>query len=123
MKPRTSYNNNKHAYDSHHQDSCAHNNRYLSSNGESRGDNCTPMPSNGEASARVGSKFANKNYHLSLNGNLFPGNSTRVIPPSSLIQWDDAFDDGYLTNFEKGDEDADLENRINHSRLAIDAPH
>ena len=49
-----SYNDNKCAYNSHHQDSRAQDNRYLSSNDESRGDNFTPMPSNGKASASVG---------------------------------------------------------------------
>ncbi len=29
------------------------------------------------------------------------------------IQWDDAFNAGYLTNFEMGIEDADLKNGIN----------
>ena len=31
----------------------------------------------------------------------------------SDIEWDDAFDDGYLTDFEMRDEDADLKNGIN----------
>ena len=32
---------------------------------------------------------------------------------SSDIEWGDTFDDGYLTNFEMGLENADLENGIN----------
>jgi hypothetical protein len=31
----------------------------------------------------------------------------------SDIKWDDAFNDGFLTNFEMGVEDADLKNGIN----------
>jgi hypothetical protein len=47
---------NKRALDSHHQDMCAHDNRYLSSDDESRGDNYTPVPSDGEVSASIESK-------------------------------------------------------------------
>jgi hypothetical protein len=67
-KLRTNYNGNKRALNSHHQDSHAHNNRYLISDNKLRGDSCTPMPSNGKVSASVKSKVADDNYHLSLDG-------------------------------------------------------
>jgi hypothetical protein len=57
----------KRAHDSHHQDMRAHDNRYLSSNDELRGEDCTPVPSDGEASASVESKVADDNYHLGLS--------------------------------------------------------
>ena len=128
LKSHANYYNNKRAYDTHHQDSCAHSNRYLSSNNESRRDNCTPMLSNGKASASIGSKVANKNYHLSLDGKCPKKQRVTFAPrqshrsdtaklPKELkgsdIEWDDAFDDRYLTNFEMGVEDADLKNGIN----------
>ncbi len=68
LKPLANYYSNKRAYDSHHQDSHTHDNRYLSSGDELRRDSCTLVPSDGKASASVGSKVANKNYHLSLDG-------------------------------------------------------
>ena len=51
--------------------------------------------------------FVPRQYHKS---------DTAKLPKElkeSDIEWDDTFDDGYLTDFEMGDEDADLENRIN----------
>ncbi len=68
LKSHANYNDNKRALDSHHQDSRAHNNRYLSSNDESRRDNCTPVQSDGKVSASVERKVADNNYHLSLDG-------------------------------------------------------
>ncbi len=128
MKPRANYNNNKCTYNSHHQDSCAHNNRYLSSDNELGGDNCTTMPSNGETTTSIGSKVADKNHHLSLDGKCPKKQKVTFVPrqshksntaklPKELkesdIKWDDAFNDGFLTNFEMGVEDADLKNGIN----------
>jgi hypothetical protein len=57
---------NKCALDSHHQDMRTHDNRYLSSDDELRGDDCTPMLSDGEVSASVESKVSDDNYNLSL---------------------------------------------------------
>ena len=87
------------------------------------------MPSNGKASASAGSKVTDENYHLSLDGKCPKKQRVTFIPRqshksdiaklpkelkgSSDIEWDDAFDDRYLTNFEMGIEDADLKNRIN----------
>ena len=123
------YNDTKRAYNSHHQDSRAHNNCYLSSYGESWGDNCTPVPSGGEASASIRSKVADNNYHLSLDDKCPQKQMVTFVPRqshksditklpkelkgSSAIEWDDVFDDGYLADFEMGIEDADLENEIN----------
>ncbi len=112
---------------------CAHDNHYLSSNEESRRDNCTPVPSNGEVSASVESKVADDNFHLSL-GTKFkcPKKQWVTFVPkqshksdvarlpkerkgSSDIKWDDTFDDGYLTelDMELELEDMDLENGTN----------
>ena len=86
------------------------------------------MPSNGKASASIGSKVTGKNYHVRVYDKCpqkqrvtyFPGQSHKSdmakLPKElkeSDIEWDDAFDDGYLTNFEIGVEDADLKNGIN----------
>jgi hypothetical protein len=111
----------------------AHDNRYMSSDDESRGEDCTPVPSDGEASASVESKVADDNYHLGLSEKFKSPKKRRVtfVPKQSHksdvarlpkehkgnsdIEWDDTFDDGYLTNFEMGleSEDADLQNGIN----------
>ena len=45
-----------------------HDNHYLSSDDESRVDDCTPVPSDGEVSASAERKVADDNYHLSLGG-------------------------------------------------------
>ena len=123
----------KRAHDSHHQDMRAHDNRYMSSDDESRGEDCTPVPSDGEASASVESKVADDNYHLGLSEKFKSPKKRRVtfVPKQSHksdvarlpkehkgnsdIEWDDTFDDGYLTDFEMGleSEDADLQNGIN----------
>jgi hypothetical protein len=111
----------------------AHNNRYLSSDDELHGDNCTPVPSNGEVSASVESKVADDNYHLSLGAKFKCSKKQRVtfVPKQSHksdvarlpkehkgcsdIEWDDTFDDGYHTDFEMGLEleDTDLKNGTN----------
>ena len=125
--------NNKCALDSHHQDMRAHNNCYLSSNNESRRDDCTLVPSDSEVSASVESKIADNNYHLSLGAKFKCPKKQRVtfVPKqshksdvarlpkerkgSSDIEWDDTFDDGYLTelDMELELEDTDLENGTN----------
>ncbi len=56
--------NSKRAHGAHYQ----HDNRYTSSDDESRGSNSTPMPSDGKISANGGGKFVDDNYHLSLDG-------------------------------------------------------
>jgi hypothetical protein len=110
----------------------AHNNRYLSSNDESHGDNCTIVPSNGKVSNSVKSKVADDNFHLSLDAKFKCPQKQKVtfVPKQSHksditrlpkehkgcsdIKWDDTFDDGYLTNFEMGLEleETDLKNGI-----------
>jgi hypothetical protein len=125
--------NNKCALNSHHQDMCAQDNHYLSSNNKSRGDNCTSVPSNGKDSASVDSKVADDNFHLSLGTKFKCPKKQRVtfVPKQSFkndvarlpkerkesidIKWDDTFDDGYLTNFAMGLElkDTDLKNGTN----------
>ena len=124
---------NKRALDSHHQDMRANDNRYLSSDNESRGHNCTPVPSDGKASASVDSKVADDNFHLSLGTKFKRPKKHRVtfVPKqshksdvaklpkehkgSSDIKWDDTFDDGYLTelDMELELEDTDLKNWSN----------
>jgi hypothetical protein len=79
-KSRANYNDNKHAYDSHHQDSRAHDNCYLSSDDKSRGDNCASVPSYCKASASVGSKVANENYYLSLDGKCPKKQRVTLVP-------------------------------------------
>jgi hypothetical protein len=112
----------------------AHDNRYMSSDDESRGEGCTPVPSDGKASASVESKVADDNYHLGLSGlsekskcpkkrrvDFAPKQSHKSDvarlpkPKKSDIDWADTFDDGYLTDFEMGleSEEADLQNGIN----------
>ncbi len=91
------------------------------------------MPSNGEASASVDSKVADDNFHLSLGTKFKCPKKHRVtfVPKeshksdvaklpkerkgSSDIEWDDTFDDGYLTKFdmELELEDTDLKNGTN----------
>ncbi len=106
----------------------------MSSDDESRGDDCTPMmPSDGKVSASVKSKVADDNFHLSQGAKFkFPQKQRVTFVPKqshqsdiarlpkehkgcSDIKWDDTFDDGYLTDFEMGLEldDANLKNRIN----------
>jgi hypothetical protein len=111
----------------------AYDNRYLSSDDESGGDNCTPVPSDGKVSASVKSKVAGNNFHLSLGTKFKCPKKQRVtfVPKqshnidvarlpkerkgSSDIKWDDTFDDGYLTDFKMGLEleDMDLKNGTN----------
>ena len=101
----------------------------MSSDDESRGDNCTPVPSDGEVSASVESKVADDNYHLSLDGKCPKKQRVTFVPNqlhksdvarlskelkgSNDIEWGDTFDDGYLTDFEMGLEDMDLKNGTN----------
>ena len=56
--------NGKRAHDALYQ----HDNRYASSDNESRGSHSTPMPSDGKISASGGGKIVDDNYHLSLDG-------------------------------------------------------
>ncbi len=58
-------------------------NRYLCSINESHGDNCTPMPSNGEVSFSVESKVAEDNYHLSLDGKCPKKQRVTFVPKQS----------------------------------------
>ncbi len=101
----------------------------MSSVDESRGDDCTPVPSNGEVSASVESKVADDNFHLSLGTKCPKKQRVTFVPKqshksdvarlpkehkgSSDIEWGDTFDDGYLTDFEIGLEDTDLRNGTN----------
>ncbi len=105
----------------------------MSSDNESHVEDCTPVPSNGKASASIKSKVADDNYHLRLSEKFKCPKKQRVafVPKqshksdiarlpkehkgSSDIKWDDTFDDGYLTNFEMGLEleDADLKDGNN----------
>ncbi len=124
---------NKRALDCHHQDMHAHDNRYLSSDDELRGDNCTSVPSGGKVSASVESKVADDNFHLSLGTKFKCPKKQKVafVPKqshksdvarlpkerkrSSDIKWDDTFDDGYLTelDMELELEDTGLKNGTN----------
>ena len=122
---------NKRALNSHHQDMGTHDNRFLSSNDESRGDNCTPVLSDSELSSSVESKGADDKYHLSLGAKCPKKQRVTFVPKQSHksdvarlpkerkgskdIERDDTFDDGYLTelDMELELEDMDLENGTN----------
>ena len=61
----------------------AHDNRYLSSDNESRGDDRTPVPSDGKVSASIKSKVADDNCHLSLDGKCPKKQRVTFVPKQS----------------------------------------
>lgn len=109
--------NGKRAHGAHYQ----HDNRYASSDDESRGSDSTPMPSDGKISANGGGKIVDDNYHLSLDGKCpqktkvtevligsHKGNPIRKPSEKDIFDWDDAFEDSYPSPIGMVGDDEDL---------------